>query len=383
MVADGGRRGYEHMLNVFWDEAEDFGLQLPTATPVRKESFCAARHKLLPKTMKKLLRRLTGAALDSKPEGTWNGRRVFAVDGCKVNLQPREELIDAFGLPKKAHCPQILVSVMLDVVSGVPVDVELSGYRGNEREHLIAMLAGVAPGSLIILDRGYPSYEVIRMLTDAGIDFLIRVCEDGSFKATRSLKENQTHETNAWLDCESFRKAGASPIPVRLVELEGPNGTSSAYVTSLLPNEFDRGDIKELYHLRWSIEEFYKQLKGNYVGQGQFRSRTAQGVEQEVYAAILFLALSRLVTHTAELKLDDCGQIEDGLRLTQKASVLVLQVWLTRLFLAQSQPRASEAMRSILAKASRVLDRSPRDRHFPRRSKKPRLRWSIYGGRNA
>ena len=29
MVADGGRRGYEHMLNVFWDEAEDFGLQLP------------------------------------------------------------------------------------------------------------------------------------------------------------------------------------------------------------------------------------------------------------------------------------------------------------------------------------------------------------------
>ena len=217
---------------------------------------------------------------------------------------------------------------MLDVVSGVPVGVELSGYRGNEREHLIAMLAGVAPGSLIILDRGYPSYEVIRMLTDAGIDFLIRVCEDGSFKATRSLKENQTHETNAWLDCESFRKAGASPIPVRLVELEGPNGTSSAYVTSLLPNEFDRGDIKELYHLRWSIEEFYKQLKGNYVGQGKFRSRTAQGVEQEVYAAILFLALSRLVTHTAELKLDDCGQIEDGLRLTQKASVLVLQVWL-------------------------------------------------------
>ncbi|MCP5021082.1 MAG: transposase, partial [bacterium] len=176
---------------LFGIEAEDFGLQLPTATPVRKESFCAARHKLLPKTMKKLLRKLTGSALDPKPGGTWKGRPVFAVDGCKVNLQPREELIDAFGLPKKAHCPQILVSAMLDVVSGVPVDVELSGYRGNERGHLIAMLAGVAPGSLVILDRGYPSYEVIRMLTDAGIDFLIRVCEDSSFKATRSLKEDR------------------------------------------------------------------------------------------------------------------------------------------------------------------------------------------------
>ena len=41
MVADGNRRGYQHLLSGFWDEARSYGLELPVDVPVSAASFCA------------------------------------------------------------------------------------------------------------------------------------------------------------------------------------------------------------------------------------------------------------------------------------------------------------------------------------------------------
>jgi hypothetical protein len=46
--------------------------------------------------------------------------------------------------------------------------------------------------------------------------------------------------------------------------------------------------------MRWEIEEYYKVVKGDYLGQGQFHSESVAGVEQELQALALFVASSRV-----------------------------------------------------------------------------------------
>jgi len=104
MVADGNRRGYRHILDAFWDECASHGVPLPSAQPVTASAFCQARGKLSSELLRQVLH---GAAseMESGFRGAsrWNGRRVFAVDGCKVNLQRSVELDARFGRPEGGH----------------------------------------------------------------------------------------------------------------------------------------------------------------------------------------------------------------------------------------------------------------------------------------
>jgi hypothetical protein len=183
MVADGNCRGYQLLLDAFWDEARSFGLSLPTGTAVTAASFCTARQKIDPEALRRGLRDI---ATDTFPSSfgesqRWHGRRVFAVDGTKINLQRGYELEREFGIPNDAHCPQALASVMLDVCAKAPVDIAVSGFASSERDHLFEMLESLHGGDILVLDRGYPSHEVLQTLACLNIDYLIRVPSKNSF----------------------------------------------------------------------------------------------------------------------------------------------------------------------------------------------------------
>jgi hypothetical protein len=55
MVADGNRRGYQHILDAFWDECASHGVPLPSAEPVSASAFCQARSKLSSDLLRKVL----------------------------------------------------------------------------------------------------------------------------------------------------------------------------------------------------------------------------------------------------------------------------------------------------------------------------------------
>ena len=55
MVAQGDRRGYQHLLDEFWSDAEDQGIPLPTPKPVSDAAFCKARKGLKPELLRELL----------------------------------------------------------------------------------------------------------------------------------------------------------------------------------------------------------------------------------------------------------------------------------------------------------------------------------------
>jgi hypothetical protein len=374
MVADGNRRGYRHLLDGFWDEARGYGLELPTEEPISAASFCTARHKITPELLRNMLHDIASTFETTFGSQRWFGRRVFAIDGAKINLQRGDDLEAAFGVPEGAYCPQVLVSVLLDVCAKAPVDVEVSPFASSEREHLHNMLSSLERGDVLVLDRGYPSHEVLQTLVQEGIDFLVRVPSTHTFAAIDELRESDGDDFLYYVDPPKGSPPEWTRLTLRAVRLKNADGEESFYFTTLPRKHFSRARLRELYHMRWEAEEFYKLLKGPYIGQGQFRSKSPVGIEQEIRALVLFLAIARVLMATAA---DVCDV--DYPSLSQKAAVLGLADYVTRLFLSTDPDYSRGELQALLQRIARKPYKRRPDRTFPRVSFKPRLRWGPSG----
>ncbi len=378
MVGDGNRRGYRHLLEGFWDEARAHGLALPTQEPVSAASFCSARHKITSNLVKHVLQQLAATAFDDErlPDLRWHGRRVFAADGDKVNLQRGDELDRAFGTPEGAYCPQALLSVLIDVCARMPVDAEVSSFASSEREHLLKMLPSLAATDILVLDRGYPSHEILQELCKEGIDFLIRLPETSTFAIVDRMRDARLRDLVFTLDPPSGAPDDWEPLQIRIVRI-GPVGSESFFFTSLLSgDEFGHKELKELYHMRWEVEEFFKLFDGSYIGQGQFRSRSTEGVLQEIYSLLLFLAVSRLFMASAA----EASGVPFK-ELSQKGAALATAANVIRILLPSDQQYRIVQLQLLLQRIARGRERPRPGRRFPRRSFKPNRKWGPTGRR--
>lgn len=374
MVAEGADRGLRHVVLDFWDRAQASGLPLPSADPVSASAIGQARQRLPEDFFQQLLQCLASETEGGAAASRWRGRRVYAVDGQKLNVGTWPELKDAFGIAEGSYCPQVLLSVMVDVLTRTPVDYEVDGRLDvGEREHLLRMLPSVSRGDLVILDRGYPSHEVLQEMAAAGIDFLVRVPVSNTFKEVADFARRGESESQVTISPPNGSAPEWHDLDVRLVRLE--RGDQSVYfVTSLPSGDVAAKDIDELYHLRWQSEEFFKLFTSEYAGQGQFRSRTASGIRQEVGALTLLLAITRVMATLADQEVTDAETF-----VSQKGAVLSFRQNMLAILL---NDRPNEVMAGITRALNRMLltlDRRRPGRSYPRRSFRPRPKWGPSG----
>jgi hypothetical protein len=378
MVADGNRRGYRHILDSFWDECASHDVRLPTEQPVTAAAFCQARSKLpsdlLRQVLHKAARKMEAAF---RGASRWNGRRVFAVDGCKVNLQRSPELDARFGRPEGGHVPMATLSVLVNVMAQIPTDVVIDRYGACERQMLLDHLEVLQAGDVLVLDRGYPSHEVLRILLDNGIDFLVRVPATKSFEAIGDLRASGGDDYRVLIPPAEDARHGSEAIELRAIKLVNSRGEESFYLTSLRRARFSRAQLAELYHLRWQAEELFKLEKSVYFDQRQFHAKSALGVRQEILAQAIYVVIARFLLASAAKHVD--ARYHD---LSVKSAVLALADHLTRLCLDNPE-RAVHCLPRLLERIARTRDRRRPGRSCPRRSFKPGPRWGPNGRRGA
>lgn len=378
MAGDGNRSGYKHVLSRFWDQAEDFGVALPSAAPVSAASLCDARGKLASGFLRTLIHDVHAKVENDFPEtAEFRGRRVFAVDGCKVNLRRSPELDRAFGRPSGGHVPQVLMSALVNVCNRVPADVAIRGYASCERSILLEEhLQFLKSGDILVLDRGYPSYEVVGRLLDAEVDFLVRVPATSTFPAIDGFLEGGRKESMVTLELPGTRDKDRRQVRLRAARLETADGPT-VFLTSLPRAKWSWSTLCQLYRMRWEIEELYKTFKSDYFDQRQFHSKKVDGVQQEILASMLFLGISRYLM-AAAAEIHDCPLHE----VSQKASVLGFADYLLRIF--RQDPQSGPALiRRLLARIAMHREKRRPCRKFPRRSFKPSPRWGATGRRGA
>jgi hypothetical protein len=366
MVGDAGRRGYGQLLDAFWNDAVKCGVRLPQADPVSAPAFCNARKKLAPSLLDNLLQRVC-ATIDANhsPSLLWHGRRVFAVDGCRINTQRSAELDKAFGTPHGGHCPQLLLSTLYDVIGEQPVAATIAPGASCERQELLKLLPRLRRGDVLVLDRGYPSHEVFDACLAVGVDLIGRVPKSGSFAAVGIFQENVG---------DDYIVAVRGDLQMRTVRISHGGDEAWYLLTTVRRSDFSRSQMAQLYHLRWEIEEFFKLLKSDYFSQRQFHAKTCQGVEQELRAQILFAAMARLFA------LDAAKDHEVSKHaIVAKSAILALAEDVVRILLLDDPDRWAVDHPRILRRIIRLRHKRRPNRSCPRRSFKPGPRWNSKG----
>lgn len=370
-AADAGRHGYRDLIGAFWDDAGKRGVELPSE--VSAAAYCQARHRLAAKGVRSVLHAVCDSfELVHGERFLWKGRRLLAVDGSSLQVERCPALDAHFRFFTGAHRPSAHLTTLYDVLAGLPLDVVVGAYDEQDRSGLWELLGRVRPGDVLILDRGFPSFDLLMWLASEGIDFVVRA-QLSLAKSVRHFLASGDAEGVVELRPTQVSELQEGHLCLRAVRAGVPGGDPVILLTSLGPDVADCAEIAGVYRRRWAVEEHYKLTQSPHFGQGFLHARSVNGVEQEVYAQGLFLALTRhLAASAAEHR--DVSYAE----LSTKGALLAVSGRLTRLALGGLAP--AELVELLERIASSLEPKRP-GRSFPRRSLTPQRKWGPYGKR--
>lgn len=228
----------------------------------------------------------------------------FACDGSRVEV-PRTKANEVLGCAgKKKTGPQLFVTTLYHMGTGLPWDWHIGAGTESERDHLRAMMATLPAGSLIVADAGFTGYNLLNDILSRGLSFLIRVGANVTLLTDLGF-EVETDGDVVWLWPETKRRQKASPLKLRLIRISPkPNSKHAVY---LLTNVFDRSRLSDesagvLYRMRWGVEVFYRSYKQT-LEQRKLRSDSPRQARWELHwglTALLLLGLMSVEAIVAE-----------------------------------------------------------------------------------
>ena len=124
------------------------------------------------------------------------------------------------------------------------------------------------------------------------------------------------------------------------------------------------------------MEELYKSSKNL---RPEFRSRSERGVKQELYANLTLILLARLVTGRCEAEAELAPSADDAdappLQANFRNALWEVGRQVETMFLMQRNFLV-EGLAQIVAGISRSMRRERPGRSYPRKSMKPRSKWT-------
>ena len=218
---------------------------------------------------------------------------AFAADGSRVECprtEANENALKCAG--KKKTGPQLFVTTLLHMGTGVPWDFRIGPGKASERRHLEEMLPDLPPQSLVVADAGFTGYAFYRRILAAKQSFLLRVGSNVHLLRELGYFEREGRDTVYLWPEKNWDEA---PVVLRL--LERRDGQKKMYlVTNVLDNKrLSEKSAGVLYEMRWGVEVFYRSLKQT-LEKRRMLSRTPEAAKCELTWALLGLWLLGLMT---------------------------------------------------------------------------------------
>lgn len=264
---------------------------------VSKQAISKARKGIRKEFFLTLFRHATQQFYTKKKrKNTWHGYRLFAIDGTRIQVPCNAETIKYFGYAKnkKARIVTAMASASLfyDIQEDIIVDAILEPFESSERKaakkHLDFLEEqGMQEQAVILCDRGYPSYEFYRRITEANYFFVMRIQENIVSLTKQNAKDVIVEYAPAHLKQEE-------KVKVRVIQIPLENGVTEYLVTNLLEETMPFEKWKELYFLRWGIESKYQELKSR-LELESFTGACPIAVEQEFFLTMLFSNLAAML----------------------------------------------------------------------------------------
>ena len=244
-------------------------------------------------------------------------KRILAVDGSQLHLS---KFLRGSGFTE-CHLDYYtdgLISTIYDIRNRIPLFFDLS-YSLNERlafheQYIKLETKGSIGNNILIMDRGYFSKKLVSEILQFKDDFICRL-KDNMTIVTDLIKCSSdtmiiNYEEHSMrlikYDIQSIQK------PYRMIINDQPgkplkiikNYNHYYLATSLLDSQlYPSEKIIELYHQRWSIEEFYKIFKGR-LSNSTIQSVTEKSVRCELLAHHFISIITRHLTNQLHAKYD-------------------------------------------------------------------------------
>lgn len=361
------------------------------AQAVHRSSISKARRKISWEFFKDLFEDAVRLAYNTIPVTAnmlWFGMSVYAIDGSQFILPATQNIRETFdpdsGLSTngKGHFPYCLVSTLYDVFRRMPVARTIVDSKGSEREEAARLLKYLpTKKNLILFDRGYPSFELIHLLTSMkNTAFIFRCYTTSTFNvitdfADKGLDQGEllmAPTDNFLTNIPKENRKKIKPIKLRIIRMVSPSdGTVSVLLTNLHnKSKFSSQDIIDLYFKRWEVEVYYRDEK-IILDAIKFHSRTVNGVLQEMYAIAIMSVLARTIIHLSS------EFILEGKHMPQFKNTIVALSSDVGHLVSDDPEKAALIFKELIQEISRVVYHRPlmKRQPQPRVNKGPNNKW--------
>ena len=186
---------------------------------------------------------------------------------------------------KKATSPQLWLTLLWHVGSGLPWAWRTGPSGASERDHLVAMVPELPPQALVVADAGFVGYELWQTLLTAGHHFVIRV--GANVHLLRQLGWAREYAQVVYLWPDYAARKHHPPLVLRLVVVH--DGKQPVYlVTDLAKSRLSDRQVTTIYAARWGVEVFFRTFKQTF-GCRKLRSHCAPNAQLELEWALLGL----------------------------------------------------------------------------------------------
>jgi hypothetical protein len=309
--------GYEEVARLLteglaWARRWHGSWQVPTTGAIAR-----ARARLGPAPLRALFEQAVRPLATPATVGAWyRDWRLVSLDGTTLDVADTPDNAAAFGRPRthrgeRTAFPQVRVMALAECGTHAIIDAALGPYRTGELSLAPRLARSLAAGVLALGDRGLHSYDLWRTMAATGADLLWRTRTNAVLPVVQGLPDGSylSQIVAARDHCQ-----GRNPITVRVIEdaLDDPGrgqaqqpDPAAPYrlVTTILdPERAPARELAATYAERWEPETALDELKTHQHGPGMvLRSKTPQGVEQEVWGMLLVHYAIRQLMHQAAL----------------------------------------------------------------------------------
>ena len=277
----------------------------PEAPFCSKQAFSKQRQKLNPEAFVALNNQLIQQFYADGAFATFHGFRLLAIDGSTLQLPQSQEIVHHYGRSANqiARMPMARCSLMHDVLNQLTLHAVLTPYLSDDRamawQHLEWFQSAIQAKSksadfptLLLLDRGYPSIDLIAQLQLLKINFLMRISAQSSRQEVRDFAATGQTATTIRLDVTTtkrkknqrlqviLRQLDQMPLVVELISLEVAEGHKVYLISNLQVEQYGADFFASAYRKRWAIETQYAFDK-TLLEMKNFSSKKVVGVRQD------------------------------------------------------------------------------------------------------
>ncbi len=228
-------------------------------------------------------------------EDTWQGLKVFAVDGALLRTPDTPELREHFGsgntsTNRQTPYPMMRLVALMNVRSHVILDAQLSPYRRSEIRLAEEFIAAIPDQSITLLDKGFWGADIFHRISKQGTQRHWLIPERKGLvyeEVERYSKNDRLLQMKVSPQARKRNPSLPDTWQVRAVSYT-LKGKIKTVFTSLSHAHCSEEQIAELYHERWEIELGFRDIKSSMQNNAiTLRSKKVELIYQEVWGMLL------------------------------------------------------------------------------------------------